>query len=250
MLSIIRCLQVIICIAALYNSELVFAVEHNRPVILIDSGHTPKQSGAMSISGIREVVYNDHFVTQLRDYLEQAGFSVVLTRKSDESIGLMDRVAIANRIMPSLFLSIHHDSAQLRYLDKFKINKKLTAYKTIKPIAGFSIFVSEKNSEFAKSYQFAELLGQSFVKLNRLPTLHHAENIAGENREFLNKSLGIYRYDDLLVLKKTLVPAVLLEVGVIVDQQDERFVTDAQNQQLMYQAIVESIKSYINHLGL
>lgn len=36
-----------------------------------------------------------------------------------------------------------------------------------------------------------------------MPSLHHAEPIHGENRELLDTTLGIYRFDDLTVLKKT-----------------------------------------------
>jgi len=53
------------------------------------------------------------------------------------------------------------------------------------------------------------------------PTLHHAEPIKGENRELVNPDLGIYRFDDLIVLKSAAMPAVLLECGVIVNRSEE-----------------------------
>ena len=74
--------------------------------------------------------------------------------------------------------------------------------------------------------------------------MHHAENIPGENRELLNTTMGIYRFDDLIVLKKTNIPAVLLEVGVIVDPDDEKYVSSKDKQKAISQAIVSSVRAY------
>ena len=39
-------------------------------------------------------------------------------------------------------------------------------------------------------------------------------------------------------------PAVLLEIGVIVDKQDESYVSQAANRQAMIQAIVRALQKY------
>ena len=54
-----------------------------------------------------------------------------------------------------------------------------------------------------------------------LPTLHHAEKIPGEGRKLMDKDLGLYEFDDLIVLKTAAMPAVLLECGVIVNRSEE-----------------------------
>jgi N-acetylmuramoyl-L-alanine amidase len=43
--------------------------------------------------------------------------------------------------------------------------------------------------------------------------LHHAEPVAGESRELIDRALGIYRYDELAVLRTATMPAVLFEAG-------------------------------------
>lgn len=217
--------------------------ENGRPVILLDPGHSPTQQGALGVRGIYEVAYNDHFVARLVKALHSASFTVHLTRQPNQSISLIDRVVIANNNQSNLLLSIHHDSAQLIYLKKINTKNK-NGYQTIKPIAGYSIFVSKSNAQFSDSYRFADILGQSLLKLGRPPTLHHAEDISGERRELLNKRLGIYRFDDLAVLSKPKIPAVLLEIGVIVDPDDEHYVSVESNQDSMCHAIVKSIQAY------
>lgn len=214
--------------------------------VVLDPGHTPQQPGALGVRGRYEVSYNDYLTAMLVSALKAAGYAVIITRKPEQRIDLLGRAALANDAKPLLFLSIHHDSAQPRYLQKISISPKQVAYKTVKPIAGYSLFTSKLNPAFAQSYRFAELLADNLLSLNRPPSLHHAEAIKGENRELLNKALGIYRFDDLIVLKKTLIPAVLLEVGVIVDEKDEAYLSDRHHQELLCQAIVAAIAAYAN----
>ncbi|MGC3962496.1 MAG: N-acetylmuramoyl-L-alanine amidase [Rhodocyclaceae bacterium] len=211
--------------------------------IMIDPGHTDAQGGALGVRGIYEVRYNDTLAGQVREALRAAGFDVRMTRAPGQNIGLAERAQAANDLHADLFLSIHHDSAQLRYLEKISVDSHDT-YRTVRPIAGYSIFVSQLNPRFGSANVFAQMLGDEMLKLGRPPTLHHAEPIAGENRELLDRTRGIYRFDDLVVLKKTTMPAVLLEVGVIVDTVDEAYVSAPQNQARIVQAIVSAVRRY------
>lgn len=212
-------------------------------VIVIDPGHNPKQAGALGVRGIHEVTYNDALSAKLAKALQATGAQVVLTREATEEISLDGRAELANARRADLFLALHHDSAQLKYLTKIELNGA-PAYQTMQPIAGYSIFVSTLNPKFAQSLQFAQLLGQELLALGRPPALHHAEPIAGENRELLDVHLGIYQFDALLVLRKTILPAVLLEVGVIVDPADEKYVSDSTNQVALVKAIVTAVEKF------
>jgi N-acetylmuramoyl-L-alanine amidase len=217
--------------------------KHTRTVVL-DPGHTPNRPGALGVRGMHEVGYNDHFTAMLADALKSSGYSVIITREPDKNIDLLGRAAIANHAEPLLFLSIHHDSAQPKYLERITLSPAQEGYKTKKSIAGYSIFTSKLNPAFAESYRFAEMLGDNLLALKRPPSLHHAEPIEGEDRELLNRDLGIYRFDDLVVLKNTTAPAALLEVGVIVDEKDEAYIGDVHHQDILCKAIVAAIDAY------
>jgi N-acetylmuramoyl-L-alanine amidase len=216
-----------------------------KPVVIIDAGHTNKMPGAVSITGKYEVEYNDNLVSKISNVLTGAGFVTIPTRNPNQEIKLEERVNIANSHNALAMLSIHHDSAQLVYLELIEKNGK-KAYRTRKPISGYSIFVSKKNSQFDSSFIFAKLLGEELIKLGRKPTLHHAEPIPGEGRPLLDADLGIYQYDDLVVLKQSTIPAVLLEVGVIVDQTDEAYVTRLDHQDSIVNAILVSLGKFKN----
>lgn len=216
---------------------------HHPLRVVIDPGHTPEHGGALGARGIFEVKYNDALAQKVCDALKKAGFTPVLTRTPSQEIGLDARAQLANEEHADLFLSIHHDSAQLRYLEKFKAGS-LDAYRTTKPIRGYSLFVSQLNPHFAQSLQFATLLGDQLRATGRTPTLHHAEPIPGENRNLLDTMRGIYRFDDLVVLKKTAIPAVLIEVGVMTDPADEAYVSNDTNQARIVEAIVSAVRRY------
>ena len=227
-------------ISGWFWNAAAFAGDAEKPLILLDPGHNPPKGGAISIRGTYEFEYNDRFAAMLMQALQKAAFQVELTRQPAQSISLQERVALTNRLKPALFLSLHHDSAQPDYLDRFSGNG-ITAWRTKKKIAGYSIFVSQENALFGQSWLFAQQLGKFLSELGRAFSLHHAEPIPGENRVLLDEKLGIYRFDELAVLRKAEVPAVLLEVGVIVDPDDEAYVSDQKNQERMVHAIVNAI---------
>ena len=214
------------------------------PLVVLDPGHTPLQGGATGIRGVQEVVYNDRFSARLAHSLRAAGFDVVLTRQPADSIGLIERAQQANRHPGALFLAIHHDSAQAVFLRQ-RPPQQGGGFQTRRPLAGYSLFVSQRNPQYSASLRLAQRLGGALRALGRPPTLHHAEDIKGERRELLDRELGIYRFDDLVVLAKTTIPAVLLEVGVIVDADDEAYVRNNKNQQAMCRALVTALQAHV-----
>jgi N-acetylmuramoyl-L-alanine amidase len=71
------------------------------------------------------------------------------------------------------------------------------------------------------SLKSANLLGEAMSARGFAPTLHHAEKIPGEGRNPINKDLGLYEFDDLVVLKTAAMRAMLLEYGVIINRGEE-----------------------------
>ena len=84
--------------------------------VVVDAGHGGKDPGAMGRGGLREKDVNLDVARRLALYLEDHGVDVVMTRRSDVYVPLEDRTAIANRVNPDLFVSIHANSDNLRSL--------------------------------------------------------------------------------------------------------------------------------------
>jgi len=210
------------------------------PLVMLDPGHTASSPGAIGVRGTPEVEYNDALVAVLAPRLVRAGFRVEVTRAPGEELDLPGRAARATSRGAWLLLSIHHDSAQPRFLERLERGGR-PAYRATRPIRGYALFVSERNPEARASLRAAVALGRRLLALGRPPTLHHAEPIPGEGRVLLDRQLGIYRFDELAVLRRASCPAVLLEVGVLVDPVDEAYVSDPALRDALAEAIARAL---------
>jgi N-acetylmuramoyl-L-alanine amidase len=209
--------------------------------VMLDAGHTPEQPGATSARGKPEYEFNLELASKVAHDLETLGFAVNLP--IIHGIGpqqLANRITIAKNYSPSLFLSIHHDSVQPSFLRKWTFAGQTNYYSD--EFSGFSIFVSTLSAKFPESLTFAQILADELIKSGLSPSLHHAMKIAGEGRKLLDAQRGIYENAQLAVLKEALFPAVLLEVGIIVNRSDEISLQTANIQAGISQAITQAVK--------
>jgi N-acetylmuramoyl-L-alanine amidase len=178
--------------------------------------------GAISARGVPELEFN----LPLREVLatlHAAGFSrSFLIGESGAPMELRERTATAERAGARVLVSIHHDSVQPRYLDPWTFQGRVREYTTY--ARGFSLFVSARNGFFATSKDLAARIGSELRVIGKRPSVHHAEPIEGEDRQVIDAVNGVYRFDDLVVLRSAAMPAVLLEAGVIIKHRDEELV--------------------------
>ena len=184
----------------------------------------------------------------LRSLKNSGEVDAFIINPQGKSISLAERTRQAANKRATLFLSIHHDSVQRRYVKEWKVDGKTHLYSD--KFSGFSVFVSRKNRKFAQSLQFARLLGEAMIARGFSPTLHHAEKIPGEGRNLIDKDLGLYEFEDLIVLKTAAMPAVLLECGVIVNRSEEASLQTPEIQQRIADAATEAIIKFLRvHLA-
>ena len=211
--------------------------------LAIDVGHTLASPGATSASGAKEFQLNLGLARHIRAALAaQGAHEVVMVNEDGRIGGLLARPAAAAAAGSRLLLSIHHDSAQPRYLRERTIGGQKRLYTD--RFHGFSLFVSAKSAQYGESVRFARLLGAALLAQGMTPTLHHAEPIPGEGRTLLDPQIGLYRFDDLVVLRHAQMPAVLLEAGVILNPADEERVTAPEGRQQIAQAVAEALDAW------
>ena len=212
--------------------------------VAIDPGHSLKSFGAVSSSGITEYAYNIAMAKVLQKELNTLKeINAFIINPDGGKIKLKQRTAIAAQNNADIFISLHHDSVQLKYL-KSKIVHGQKLYSTYK-FKGYSLFVSKKNKSFSKSLILATEIGKAIKDKGFVPTLHHAEKIKGENRTLLNKDIGLYQFDDLIVLKSINIPSVLIECGVIVNPDEEKAIQDKSYHQNIAIAIKKGLIQYM-----
>ncbi|MBO4334229.1 MAG: N-acetylmuramoyl-L-alanine amidase [Desulfovibrio sp.] len=202
--------------------------------LILDPGHSPGKPGATSCSGLPEYQFNDQLVSTIERFLAERGLACDVTRRGREELSLKERGAKARG--HKLFLSVHHDSVQPVYLER--MHGQLCSRKA----HGYSLFVSQKNAFFETSLLYARVLGELLVAMGFQPSTHHGEAIKGENRPLLDPRLGIYQFDDLVVLKTSEAPAILLEAAVIVHPDDERLAQHPAFQRAIAEAVVQTLR--------
>ncbi len=202
-------LRYFVGVALLTRSVLAFD-------LMLDIGHTPTKYGALSANCEKEYNYNVALGSYLLKHLANHS-RIKVSMMAEREISFQERYKSSTQ--KDLFLSLHHDSVQERFIKRDKFRCPSSNY-----ASGFSIFISRKNPYFKESLEYAKNFGEALLKQGLTPSLHHAEKISGENRELLDRKLGIYVFDDLKVLKNAKAPAILFEAGVIVNPTDEEAV--------------------------
>ena len=211
--------------------------------IAVDPGHTARNPGVISARGRPEWRFNQDLARLLASELKTKGFgSVFLTNEDGSDISLTERSDRANRLGAKLFVSIHHDSVQPRYLSHWKHQGRRLSYSDA--FSGYSVFFSDRNGDPKGSLAFARLVGGEFRRSCLTPTLHHSEPIPGEGRNLVDKERGIYQFDDLVVLKSTKMPAVLVEAGLIVNRTEEILLQNPVYQKVLAASIARAVARF------
>ncbi|MEW6418072.1 MAG: N-acetylmuramoyl-L-alanine amidase [Nitrospirota bacterium] len=215
-------------------------------ILAIDIGHSLSRGGAMSARGISEYSYNRKFAEMLLSRMVKGGFKkTFLINPEGRDLSFDQRIKIAESNRANLIVSVHHDSVQPHYLLTWQYGNKTRQYSD--KYRGFSIFYSASNNKAEESLHFAEMIGDELLNNGFSPSLHHAEKIKGENRLLIDKDRGIYRFDQLAMLKGNL-PAVLLECGIIVNRDEEMAFSDDENKEKMVLSILRAIEKYCKNI--
>jgi N-acetylmuramoyl-L-alanine amidase len=175
--------------------------------IAVDIGHTAESPGAISAHGRTEFEYNLALGQQLAASLKSAGFPVgTIIISGEGKAQLKQRVDKANRLDPRLLISIHHDSAQERFLKAWEFQGRILRHAD--QFSGFSLFVSRANAEPEDSKKFAMLIADHLLDGGLSFSSHHAMNVA-----------------------------VLLEAGVILNRDEELALASPQRRMAISDAI-------------
>jgi len=78
--------------------------------ICIDPGHGGDESGAVGPNGFQEKDLNLAVALILRDLLQDAGATVVMTRTTDKTVSILDRGKFNKAQNTDLFVSVHHNA--------------------------------------------------------------------------------------------------------------------------------------------
>jgi N-acetylmuramoyl-L-alanine amidase len=224
-------------------------------VVVIDAGHGGKDGGA--VRGIyKEKEINLGVALALGQLIEKnyKDVKVVYTRKTDVFIPLDRRAEIANKAKANLFISIHTNStgakttntsgADTYILGLARSEENLEVAKRENSVILMEDDYTTKYEGFdprsPESYIIFEFMTNTFME----QSLQLANLIQNDFKTVANRPNRGVRQAGFLVLRKTSMPCILIELGFINNQSEAVFLSTKDGQQTMASAIYSGFKKY------
>ncbi len=221
-------------------------------IVVIDAGHGGIDDGTTSAAGLREKNATLAVSNQLAGFLRQLGYEVHLTRERDTLIALSDRPSFANRWKngrpAAVFVSLHanagtrgaagfetyflseartEDERRVAELENAAVQYEDSGKKQPEPELG-QILSSLKNDFYLRaSNSLAEYIQTG------LATVH-----PGPNRGV--KQAGFR------VLIGAIMPAVLVEIGFISNQEEARLLGTSAFQQKIAWSLAQAVNRFFD----
>lgn len=221
--------------------------------VVIDAGHGGKDPGARGRSS------NEKDITlavalKLGSLISSSykDVKVIYTRDKDVFIPLDERSAIANKHNANLFISIHVNS-----------NKSHTPYGAETYVMGlhksagnFEVAATENaaivlEDDYNTKYEgFNPRSAESYIIFSMMQSNHlgqslnFAQMVQNEFGTFANRSDRGVKQAGFLVLWKTSMPSILVELGFISNANEEAYLKSEKGQDELAEAIFRSFTSY------
>lgn len=200
--------------------------------VALDVGHGLKDGGAISARGRAEFEFNRDFARVLQQALEQRALKVRPVNYDGQIVALADRPAAAAGA--DFFLSLHHDSLSEWLLEEWEWQGTRQTFSDL--YSGFSLYVSRDNPDTTTSERCASAIGATLRRAGFVPTRHHYPK-----REWADEENAVHLYNNLVVLYRTPLPAVLFEAGVIKHRDEELLLRDPVRQARMADAVATGV---------
>lgn len=226
-------------------------------MVVLDAGHGGKDPGNLG-NGYKEKDIALNVALQVGKLLQKSDdIKVIFTRDEDVFIDLWKRGDIANEVKADLFVSIHCDSHTSNAYGAGTFVLGLRGNKMNLEIAkreNAVIFLEDNYSSRYKGFDpnsAESVIGLSLLQEENLDkSLEIAHLIQQNFTQKLNRLDRKVKQDNFQVLRETIMPSVLIELGFLTNKNEGKYLDSAIGQQQMGKAIAEAINDYINHLKL
>lgn len=175
------------------------SIQERKPInIVIDCGHGGEDGGAVSPSGMLEKDVNLQIGLSLEKLMRQSGFSVTMIRSTDKSVADSDKTTLRDKKVSDL-----HN--RVRIVNSDSNNILISIHQNIfedSRYSGTQVFYSDNNSgskDLAENIRLA------------------VKGLLQKDNERQCKVTS----DNIFLLKKSDVPAVLVECGFLSNPQEE-----------------------------
>lgn len=231
----------------------VWSKEKNFTVV-IDAGHGGKDPGACGVTAKEKDINLSVALKFGRQISEKhKDVKVIYTRETDKFIELDERANIANRHKADIFISIHTNAAakknsSAKGTETFTLGLARTDENLQVAMRENSAILLEDN--YLQKYEgFDPNSTESYIIFEFMQNKHMEQSVGFASE--IQKSFVSVKRDDrgvrqagLLVLRKTSMPSVLVELGFISNREEERYMMSNDGQTKLANALYEAFCKY------
>lgn len=234
---------------------LALPAKAEAPLVVIDPGHGGEQTGASGPDGVWEKNLCLTIAKKVKAQLEkELKASVILTRDRDALVHLSERVVLANKKRPELFISIHANS--MPTAAQRRLNQGIETYFLSAAASGEEAkkVAARENAEAGGHPKGTSGDTLSFIlaDLQRTETHVDSSRLAYAVHEALIAETGAQdrgvQQAPFYVLMGLEAPAVLVEVGFVSHPEEVKSLADAQYQAKLAHAITAGVKLFLSQL--
>ena len=223
-----------------------------KPILVLDPGHGGVDSGAKSANGVLEKDVVLAFAKRLRQKLEASErYQVHMTRDDDTFLPLKERVRFAREKGAGLFISLHADYFPTE-IDDARGATVFTLSEKASDDEARALAAKENLSDAIAGVELPddsdEVVTNILIDLAQRETNNRsvvmARSIVGELAAKGRLHTRQLRSAGFRVLKAPDVPSVLLELGFLSNEEDEKQLTSEAWRDRMAGAIRDAVESY------
>jgi len=217
-------------------------------VVMIDPGHGGIDSGAESLSGIKEKDLTLAFGKELRDRLsKENNIKALMTRDDDTLLRLSERVRLARQQSADLFISIHADTinqGDIRGATVYTISDKASD-----SVARAMAERENKSDSIAGAApealpEVADILLDLTRRETHTFSLSFAEKVISSLQGEVNLINNPHRFAGFQVLRAPDVPSVLIEIGYLSNAEDEKLISNPEWRRKLADRIALAIRAF------
>ncbi|MGN0033951.1 MAG: N-acetylmuramoyl-L-alanine amidase [Candidatus Limimorpha sp.] len=221
---------------------------------MIDAGHGGKDPGAVGKKG-KEKDVTLAIAKKTGEYIKKnhPDVKVIYTRKSDVAVSLNERASIANKNNADVFISIHCNSVSkspnTAGVETFIMGDHRNAANLNVAMMENASILYENDAD--ENYDgFNPNSTEAYIMFSYIQSNYKAQSFC--LAELIQNELKKKRHDrgvqqaGFLVLYKTTMPSVLVEVGFMSNPKEEEFLLSENGQNYLASAIASAFRSYKN----
>jgi N-acetylmuramoyl-L-alanine amidase len=156
------------------------------------------------MNGLSEKEIVSSIAQKIKTLNSNSNIEILLTRTEDQTISFQERVDFVNGVKPDLVISLHANTSK---------NKESN---------GLEVFVSDKSTEYIASNELAQRFSNAISNKTQLKVRP------------VNKG-------PFFILRKSEVPAILIELGFLSNEKDKSYLENKDNQIKIAQNILDFV---------